>query len=109
MSDEMFLHIERESLVFTRAKGKDLETHYEGGVILLTRKTLDDGFQPRNVFKATFQTTSGAVVAEGEYVTKGYYAKEDEEDSFQRAVTNMSEKLQLEVDRFRLLMRLATR
>lgn len=106
MNEESFLlNIDRSSLYFTRERSlhKAWRAEFEGGVVLLT---CEESPTMGTQYKALFQTTSGAVLAEG--CASGAYAKGVDEGG-QEAVTAMWEEVQLEVDRFRLLMRLATR
>lgn len=110
MRDEsIILNIDRDSLYFTRDRSLHLgwRADYEGGVVVLTRENKGPE-QVISNYRAIFTTPSGAVIAEGEGVDRVYTTGVDEVGS-QEAVTNMWEKVQQEVDRFRLLMRLSTR
>jgi hypothetical protein len=109
VSDELFLNIDRATLHFTRDPSlhKAWRADFEGGVVILTRE--DQG--PAHVtsrYLASFQTTSGAVIAEGAGIDR-VYMNGIGKVGCQEAVTNMWEKVEHEVDRFRLLLRLSTR
>lgn len=119
--EDLYLSIGRESVRFINepAEGylgeqkKRWVGHHAGGVIVLAQNSVHEvarslpyGSSTAARYDAVFRTTSGAVIASG----TGYdhlYSTGVDEVGPQEAVTKLWENVDHEIDKIRLLMRLA--